>query len=444
MTEKTTRKALFPLFLFLLLLFSACSSSKVGTVPSGTPDHGNGTPAVVATSSSTSQPVLTAQPNTAGSSYAFVRQNQLWVALHNAKPAQVTNFDYSKLPEAFWHQPMWSPGDSFIAFIMNARSAGLGGGGCPGPDYGANGALYVMNTTTRQFTQVTLPSVAKNAQMNGTPRIDSWQYIFWENSTHLLAWYNSVPGKTGAGLYRYDVNAQTLTPVLPLSALGAATLFDPQKDMPLLLSLRYSNEQLFYQIVVHPFEQQSQVVIYRHSLTHPDAQSTKLTQMGSEPWCTTQQSGSFVRPGWDITPNGEQLVTQGIAANGPDQSVGMVQSLSLNDGSTTALFAQAPAELLGHDVMLTWGPDSQTVVATTYHMTSQNGPYTASLANPTAIQQYAPNLAGLVSWRPDSTAFVLQNTETMDTASASNVYVFLTGDTHGRMLLTDAHEFTWG
>src|SRR5439155_15482228 len=120
------------------------------------------------------------------------------------------------------------------------------------------------------------------------------------------------------------------------------------------------------------------------------------------------------------------------------------QAVNLNDGSTTGLFAQASRQLLDHDLLLTWGPDSQMVVATTAHIIEYSGPYTASLANPTATQQYAPNVAGQVSWRPDSSAFSLQNMEIIETTPPPDVYVFLTGDSHGRMLLTDARDFTWG
>ena len=286
--------------------------------------------------------------------------------------------------------------------------------------------------------------MVNNVQTSGIPRTDSWQYAFWEDSTHLLAWYNSGPGKTGTGLYRYDVPAQTLSLVLPVSALHAATLFNPQKDMPLLLSLRYSSGQLFYQVVVHPFEQQSQLVLYSHSVTHPETQSKQLLQMGSEPWCATSRSGSFVRPGWDVAPDGQQLVAQMITASSSGQSVGTVQDLNLNDSSTTGLFAQIPANVLGQDVALVWGPDSQTVVATSNSMSTQRGPYTTSLADPTSVQQYAPNLAGQVTWRTDSTAFVLQSTDVTDTTTTPDVYVFSPGDTHGQILLANAHDFTWG
>lgn len=302
-----------------------------------------------------------------------------------------------------------------------------------------------MNTETKQFTRITFPSILKNVQMNGSPSNDYWQYIFWEDATHLLAWYNGVAGKmsSAAGLYRYDVNTQELTQVIPLSALGDATLSNPQQNMPLLISLGYSSEQLFYQVVMHPFEQQSQVAIYRHSISHPEMQSSKVLQMGTEPWCAPQ-SGPYIRPGWDISPDGEQLVAQMITATGPDQAVGTIQTLNLNDGSTTALFMQAPADLLGQDLLLTWGPDSQTVVATASHAQTPSGPYSASLADPAAMQRYTPNLAGQVVWRSDGSAFALQGAETVDQTATPNVYVFLTADTQGRMLLTDAHEFNWG
>lgn len=123
--------------LVVVLLLTSCSVSKVGTIPSGTPDHGNGTPAVIPTPDPS--PVMAAPPNTTGAFYAFIRKNQLWVALNGASPAQVTNFDYGNAPNVFWHSPAWSPRDHFIAVIMNAVPFGLGGGGCPDPITGLMG-----------------------------------------------------------------------------------------------------------------------------------------------------------------------------------------------------------------------------------------------------------------------------------------------------------------
>jgi hypothetical protein len=432
-------------FLLVMLLLNSCGSTGMGTIPSGTPDHGNGTPAVIPTPSPSSQPVLTAPPTALGATYAFVRKKQLWVALNNTKPMQITHFDYTNLPDAFWHQPLWSPDDHFIAFIMNARPVGQGGGGCPAPDYGANGALYLLNTATMQLTQLVVfadssDPVAKSA-LNGY-----WQYAFWEDPMHLLVWYNGIIGKTSntAGLYRFDLSSQKLTQVMPLSALGVATLFNPQKNVPLLLSMRYSNGQLYYLVISRPFEQQSQFAIYHHSIVHPALPGSKVVDMGNEPWCNLQQSGPFIIPGWDVSPDGEQLVAQMVSATGTNQAVGSIQALDLKDGSTKTLFTQASAQMLMHDLTLTWGPDSKAVVATEDHLLSQDGPYGATLANPSAMQRYTPNLAGQIAWKADSSAFVLQNTDMADASDESSLYIFNMGDMHGQLLLTDARDFEWG
>jgi len=386
--------------------------------------------------------VLTAPSTATGNFYAFVRDNQLWVAQNGANPVQATHFDYTNLPNVFWHQPLWSPGDHFIAFIMNAQPAGLGGGGCPGPDYGANGVLYLLNTGTMQLTKLVVPADNSDA-LASSPHNGYWQYIFWEDSMHLLAWYNGITGKMSntAGLYRYDLNSNTLSQVIPLSGLSVATLSNVQKGLPLLLSVRYSSGQLFYQVIVHAFGQQSQVIIYRHSVAHPEMPSSKVLEMGTEPWCNPPQSGPYIKPGWDVSTDGEQLVAQMIIDGSPTSGVASISALKLNDGSTTALFAQVSPQVLSHDLVLAWGPDSQTVVAAQYHMLSQNGPYSATLANPAAMQQYTPGLSGQAAWRPDSSAFVLQS---LDTPDASDIYLFVTGNTQGQLLLKDVRDFVWG
>src|SRR5437016_12818245 len=88
--------------LLVAWLLASCSVSKVGTIPSGTPDHGNGTPAVIPTPDPS--PVMAAPPSTKGAFYAFVRQNQLWVAVNGTSPAQVTNFDYKSTPNFLRHE----------------------------------------------------------------------------------------------------------------------------------------------------------------------------------------------------------------------------------------------------------------------------------------------------------------------------------------------------
>ncbi len=445
MTSRIQRLVISCLFLVIVMGLASCGGSRIGAIPSGTPDHGNGTPAVIPTRTSSPQPIVTAPPSALGTSYAFVRKDQLWVARNGANPVQVTHFNYTNAPDVFWRMPSWSPDDHFIAFVMNARPAGVGGGGCPAPDFGANGALYVLNTNTLQLTQLIVPAdgadpVAKSAEGG------YWQYIFWENSTHLLAWYNGVMGKTSrtAGLYRYDLISGSLTQVVPLSALGAATLFNAQNTVPLLLSMQYSNEQLFYQVVVHPFERQSQLVIYRHSVTQPGSASSKVISQGNEPWCVTPGSGPYVKPGWDVSVDGQQLAVQMITASGPGQAVGSIQVLNMTDGATTGLMNQLPTRMLAQDVTLTWGPDSQTLVAAEYHMQSQDGPYSASLANPMAMQKYTPVQAGEVSWEPDSTSFALQDQVAADAGDSMGPYLFKTGEAQGLLLLKDAQDFVWG
>jgi hypothetical protein len=45
-----------------------------------------------------------------------------------------------------------------------------------------------------------------------------------------------------AGLYRYGVTSGSLTRVVPLSALGVATLFDAQSNTPLMHEISYGDE----------------------------------------------------------------------------------------------------------------------------------------------------------------------------------------------------------
>ena len=93
-----------------------------------------------------------------------------------------------------------------------------------------------------------------------------------EDTTHLLAWYNGVAGKTVSltGLYRYDLKSAALSLVIPLYSLGVATLYNARLGLSLLFSMHYSSEQLFCQLIVHPFERQSQLIIYRHSAAHSE------------------------------------------------------------------------------------------------------------------------------------------------------------------------------
>ncbi|MGH2493757.1 MAG: hypothetical protein ACRDIV_03540 [Ktedonobacteraceae bacterium] len=103
-----------------------------------------------------------------------------------------------------------------------------------------------------------------------------------------------------------------------------------------------------------------------------------------------------------------------------------------------------PAAMLAHDLVLTWGPDSQSLVASEAHLLSQDGPYSATLANPTAMQAYAPGAAGLVAWKLDSSAFALQSTDMSDVTGAGQIYLYNAGAMQGQLLLTNTRDFVWG
>jgi hypothetical protein len=133
-----------------------------------------------------------------------------------------------------------------------------------------------------------------------------------------------------------------------------------------------------------------------------------------------------------------------VTASGPDQALGSIQVLNLKDGVTASLLNQLPARMLTRDDTLSWGPDSQTLVAAEYHMQSQDGPYSASLANPVAMQKYAPAQAGEVSWKPDSSAFALQDQDAADAGDSIGPYLFETGEAQGQLLMKDAQDFVWG
>ena len=440
----------FKLLAFITILFAvaalaSCGGSGVGTIPSGTPSLGNGTLAVMPSPSPTKQGIPSASSAALSGTYAFVRNNQLWLALRGAKPAQATSFDYSNLPDVSWHQPLWSPGDGSIAFIMNARPAGQGGGGCPAPDYGANGALYILNASTMQLIQVMVPADKSDA-LASSPHNGYWQYIFWQDATHLLAWYNGVIGKTSntAGLYRYDTGNHTLAQVISLDQLGVSTLFNARQNAPLLLSMRYSSGQLYYQVVAHPFTQQSQLTVYRHAVDQPATASVKVLDTGSEAWCGSQQGNTFTYPGWDVSLDGQQLAAQVVQAGNANGPVSSIETLNIPGSTTTGLLAQLPPAMLAHDLVLTWGPDSQSLVVSEAHLLSQNGPYSATLANPAMTQAYAPGAAGLVAWKIDSSAFTLQSTDMSDVTGAGQTYLFNAGSTQGQLLLTNTRDFVWG
>ena len=151
-----------------------------------------------------------------------------------------------------------------------------------------------------------------------------------------------------------------------------------------------------------------------------------------------------MRPGWDVSPDGQQLaaqVVQTVQANAPTSSI---ETLNIVNNSPTGLLAQLPSTLLAHDLELTWGPDNQFLVATGAHAYSQDGPYSATLANPAAMQVYTPDAAGPVAWKSDSSAFTLQSADTATGTNGGQVYLFTPGASQGQVLMTNSRDFVWG
>ena len=406
---------------------------------------GNGTTVVKPTQTSTTSPVST--------SYAFVRQGQLWVSLNGGSATQASNFDYSSLginPNIFWRQPIWSPGDGFVAFTIRAIPSGIGGGGVcpPGLNYADSGALYILNTSTQQLTRVAFP-------LNGNSQVDTnllngyWEHIFWEDATHLLAFGSFPQISNSGGLYRYDISGKILKEVIPESSLnqsGAGTLYPGELWFP----LRYSSGQLYYQVIEADPQNSKYIkfVIYRHSTLHPELSNTKVLDSGSEPipdaGPNTLPCPPFTNPGWDISPDGKQLVAQMLSTDSAGHVSSSIRVLHLTDGLLITLFGQLSSHVLTGDVTLTWAPDNQSVLLSSW--SSQVGPYSAILLQPAQTQAYPPDTTGHVVWRPDSSAFALFQFQqySLGLNNSAQVYMFVPGKSNRQLLLTDAQNFAWG
>lgn len=393
----------------------------------------------------------TQTPSTSAS-YTFVRQGQLWVSLNGKPPAQATNFDYSNLgvnPNIFWRQPIWSPGDSFIAFILKAIPTGIGGGGVcpPGLNYANSGALYILNTQTQQLTRVAFPVTGTPVDTN--PLNGYWQHIFWEDATHLLV-YGSLPqNRNSGGLYRYDLTEKILKVVIPESSLnpsGAGTLYPGELWFP----LRYSSGLLYYQVIEADPQNSKHIkfVIYSHSTLHPELSNIKVLDAGSEPVPEARPNTiacpSYTNPGWDISPDGKQLVAQMLLTDSTGKVSSSIRAMHVIDNSMVTMFGQLSSQVLSGDVTLTWAPDNQTVLLSSW--SSQIGPYSSTLQQPAQTQAYPPDTTGHVVWRPDSLAFALFQFQqyTLVSSNTAQVFLFVPGKSGRQLLLTNAQNFAWG
>ena len=431
----------------MALLLSSCGSSSANNTP--TPDttvtHSDGSPVV--------KPTHTTTPSTV-TSYAFVRQGQLWISLSGRNPVQATHFDYSSAgtnPNIFFGQPLWFANDRFVAFTLKALAVGLGGGGCGfDGDYGRSGELFVLDTTSMQLEQISVPgeqsTVGSNSSYNGY-----WEYLFSEDATHLLAWHNDSGLKSAGGLYRYDLNTYSLTLTIPSSNVPGADNHEAWYPM------RYSSGQLYYENMTPAYGNNTVFTIYSQSLSNPGMPSTKVFDVGSEPFCASQGnnppvSGPFIEPGWDVSIDGKYLVIQTMITNG-STTTGSVKVLMLSTGKTLAIFAQAPIQVLNQDASLSWSPDSQTVVLKSLGLPSlQIMMYSAALSSPTVMQTYntkdiassSDNHMVHMIWQGDGGVFAICSSQQFHLISGVNVYKFRAGQPNGTLLLANALNFAWG
>lgn len=97
-------------------LLAACGTSPNGKSPFV---------ASKATPQISPQPTPTATPVVVGldKDYAFVRNNQVWIALNGAAPVQATHFtQVQSTSNVFWSQPLWFDNDHFLAFTLAVLS----------------------------------------------------------------------------------------------------------------------------------------------------------------------------------------------------------------------------------------------------------------------------------------------------------------------------------
>jgi hypothetical protein len=439
-------KTLLLVSLMSAFILSSCGFPGDGVTPDTSLVLNDGSPVVKPTHTPTSSPI---------SSYAFVRQDQLWVSFNGRNPIQVTHLNYSSLgsvPNIFWGQPLWSPGDGFIAFILRAFSGYFDDiGTChpPGIDRANPGALYVLNTRTLQLTRVVLSSVSGYPADNN-PLTGFWQYFFWEDATHVLA--SSLPDLAGTNgsLFRYDLTTKTLSEVIPSSSLKPIES-GVSIGSSIWFPLRYSSGQLFYQVIEADPQHSKNItfVIYSHSTLHPELPNTKVLDMGSEPVSNVGQNifppcPPITNPGWDISPDGKHLVAQMLLTDNTGHLSSSIRVLNLADGSMEALFGQVSSKVLTGELTLTWGPDNQSVLLSSW--LSRVGPYSATLLHPEQSQAYPPDTTGHVVWRSDSAVFALFQFQWigMGPNSEATVYMFAQGKPDRRLFLSNAQNFAWG
>ena len=438
--ETTLNKRIYalPLSFLLLLLYmivSACGSSFTN-VSAG-----------LLTTSLASVTDTNIHSSSSKGNYAFVRNEQLWLSLKGANPVQVTHFTYptnNGFTNVFWNQPLWFANGRYVAFEVKAIPDGVGGGGCGyiGDD-ARNAGLFVIDTTTLKITQISV-----SGEKGPGSSVDGyWEYQFPENATQLLIWHSTLYNKNG-GLYRYNVVTKALTLVLPASKVPNA-----DSNTEAFSPMRYSNGQLYYEVMnyVPGSSALYDHVIYSHSITHPNEQTLKVFDAGTQVFCDVAHgnAGQYRETGWDVSSDGQHLVVQRIVKNKQGKETSIIQSVSLRSGTLITLFQSLAANVLSHDLVVSWAPDNRTVLLQSPSQTPGQGTfYSTVFTNPSAVQTYpyTTNFGfhmGHIFWKPNSTTFAFYAFQEYDKVVTSSVYTFTIGNARGSVLLHNATNFAW-
>ncbi|GAC1404162.1 MAG: hypothetical protein NVSMB49_22460 [Ktedonobacteraceae bacterium] len=228
--------------------------------------------------------------------------------------------------------------------------------------------------------------------------------------------------------------------------------------------MRYSHGQLYYEVMKNVSGQVYNYAIYSHSVAYPNTPSVKVLDAGSQVFCDVDHNnwGLFRELGWDISPDGQQLAVQKIIKDNQGKVTSTIQLVALKSGAVTPLFPQLAPTVVGHDLVLSWAPDNQTILLQSpmFQSSAQTqgpgpGPvagqgtfYSTTLAAPSVVQTYpyTTNLEyhiGHIFWKPASTTFALYAFQEGSSITNTNIYTFTIGKTQSQVLLDNATSFAW-
>jgi hypothetical protein len=216
--------------------------------------------------------------------------------------------------------------------------------------------------------------------------------------------------------------------------------------------IQYSHGVIYYQTLTtanNPFSWATSIgsisdfAIYSHSLTNPSQASTKIVDQGSEVVCGAQTDsgtptpgyGDFFSPGWSISADSKHLVAQTITGDKTSEMSSKIQLITLQDGTATTISQQLSTQSLNHDCFLSFAPDSQTILTSSYNPDL----FTTTITNSEIDQSYTlPANSGVESifWRVASNQFVIFGGE--------NVYLYTVGTPNYKILLEKVDYYSPG